>query len=135
MKRIKKKPILWSLAVFTAALLVLWALALGNGESKATVLVLSPVLPAVAYGFVRLLLLMISAHAPLGVMRAFFWFFTVGGVVDAAVLTATYIIGFPNGLSPALGACGGVVFAALMSASECGERGGEERHGKKEKDT
>ena len=109
-KRIK--PIL---LVYSVILLALWLLTLlfHTAENKVMILILSLVIPFVVYGFVRLMYKVVSIHASLGVLR---FFFLIGGFLGTVMLLFEFVFGFPNGLSPTLGACGALVVATLDSA-------------------
>lgn len=117
-KLIQKKNIV--LIICTAILLVFWTLTLifGNGEDKVKILILSLILPFVIYGFVRLMYKIVSINAPSKVMSFFFYFFLIVGTIGTIVMTVGFIIDFPNGLSPALGACEGLIIATLDKAKK-----------------
>lgn len=117
-KLIQKKNIV--LIICTAILLVFWTLTLifGNGEDKVKILVLSLILPFVIYGFVRLMYKIVSINAPSKVMSFFFYFFLIVGTIGTIVMTVGFIIDFPNGLSPTLGACEGLIIATLDKAKK-----------------
>lgn len=112
-KLIQKKNII--LIILAIILLVLWALTLlfGNGEDKIMVLILSLVLPFIIYGFVRLMFKIVNINASFKVMRFFLWFFLIVGTLGTIIMIVEYITGFPNGLSPTLGACSGLIIAVL----------------------
>lgn len=111
----RKKPIL---LVYSVILLALWLLTLlfHTAENKVMILILSLVIPFVVYGFVRLMYKVVSIHASLGVLRFFYYFFLIGGFLGTVMLLFEFVFGFPNGLSPTLGACGALVVATLDSA-------------------
>lgn len=117
-KLIQKKNIV--LIICTAILLVFWTLTLifGNGEVKVKILVLSLILPFVIYGFVRLMYKIVSINAPSKVMSFFFYFFLIVGTIGTIVMTVRFITDFPNGLSPTLGACEGLIIATLDKAKK-----------------
>ena len=117
-KLTQKKNII--LIVCAAVLLILWTLTLifGNGEDKITVLVLSLVLPLVIYGFIRLAFKVVRIHAPLKFIRFATYFFLIFGALGAVLDAISFIIGFPNGLSPTLGACFALVIAMLDEAKK-----------------
>ncbi len=117
-KLIQKKNLI--LIIFATVLLLLWTLTLifGNGEDKAMVLVLSLVLPFIVYGFFRLAYKVVNMNASFKAMRFFFWFFLIGGTLGMVMMIVEYITGFPNGLSPTLGACGGLIIATLDKAKK-----------------
>lgn len=112
-KLTQKKNII--LIGFAIILLVFWTLTLlfGNGEDKIIVLVLSLVLPFIIYGFVRLMFKIVNINASFKAMRFFLWFFLIVGTLGTIIMIVEYITGFPNGLSPTLGACLGLIIAVL----------------------
>ena len=117
-KVIQKKNLI--LIIYAIVLLVFWTLALifGNAENKVMVLVLSLIIPFVIYGFVRLMYKIVSINASLKVMCFFYYFFLVGGLLGTFMMFVEFITGFPNGLSPILGACGALIIATLDSAKK-----------------
>lgn len=117
-KLIQKKNII--LIVCVVVLLVLCALTLifGNGEDKIKTLVLSLTLPFVIYGFVRLMYKIVGINASVTTMRFFFWFFLIVGTICAVIMIVGFISDFPNGLSPTLGACEGLIIATLDKAKK-----------------
>ena len=117
-KLIQKKNIV--LIICTAILLVFWTLTLifGNGEDKVKILILSLILPFVIYGFVRLIYKIVSFNASSNTMRFFFCFFIIVGTIGAIVMIVGFVTDFPNGLSPTLGACEGLIIATLDKAKK-----------------
>ena len=117
-KLIQKKNLI--LIIYAIVLLVFWTLALifGNAENKVMVLVLSLIIPFVIYGFVRLMYKIVSINASLKAMCFFYYFFLAGGLLGTAMTFVEFIGGFPNGLSPTLGACGALIIATLDSAKK-----------------
>ena len=117
-KLVKKKNVV--LIVCAAVLLILWTLTLifGNGEDKIMVLVLSLVLPFVIYGFVRLMFKVVRITAPLKFIKFGIYFFLIIGVLSVAMDIVYFIVGFPNGLSPTLTACLGLIIAVLDEAKK-----------------
>ena len=117
-KLIQKKNLI--LIVYAIVLLALWTVALifDNREDKVMVLVLSLIIPFVIYGFVRLMYKIVSINASLKVMRFFYYFFLMGGSLGTIMMFVEFISGFPNGLSPTLGACGALILATLDSAKK-----------------
>lgn len=109
----KRKPITILLA---CVLLVLWLLYLifGGEKDKTIILILTVILPIVAYGFVRLMLKTIKA--PQRILHFFVWFFFIIGMLGAVMMIVRFISGFPNTLSPTLGACMGTITASLAEA-------------------
>ena len=108
------------LIIYTAVLLVSWILALifGNREDKLMVLILSLIIPFVVYGFVRLMYKVVHINASPKMMSFFYYFFLVGGLLGTVMMLVEFIGGFPNGLSPTLGACGAMIIATLDSAKK-----------------
>ena len=117
-KLIQKKNLI--LIIYAVVLLAFWTVALifGNGEDKVMVLVLSLIIPFVIYGFVRLMYKVVSINASLKIMCFFYYFFLIGGSLGTIMMFAEFISGFPNGLSPTLGACGALIIATLDSAKK-----------------
>ena len=113
----KRNPIL---IIYATVLLVLWILALifGNSEDKSIVLILSLVIPFVIYGFMRLAYKIVSINASRKAMSFFYYFFLVCGLLGAVMTIVEFISGFPNGLSPTLGAEGALIIATLDSAKK-----------------
>ena len=117
-KLIPKKNLI--LIIYAAVLLMSWILALifGNNEDKLMVLILSLIIPFVVYGFVRLMYKVVHINASPQVMSFFYYFFLVGGLLGTLTMIIEFIGGFPNGLSPTLGACGAMIIATLDSAKK-----------------
>ena len=117
-KLIQKKNLI--LIIYAVVLLTFWTAALifGNGEDKVMVLVLSLIIPFVIYSFVRLMYKVVSINASLKIMCFFYYFFLIGGSLGTIMMFAEFISGFPNGLSPTLGACGALIIATLDSAKK-----------------
>ena len=117
-KLVQKKNVV--LIVCAAVLLILWTLTLifGNGEDKIMVLVLSLVLPFVIYGFVKLMFKIVRVNAPLKFIKFGIYFFLIIGVLSVAMDIVYFIAGFPNGLSPTLTACLGLIIAVLDEAKK-----------------
>ena len=117
-KLIQKKNLI--LIIYAVVLLAFWTVALifANGKNKVMVLVLSLIIPFVIYGFVRLMYKVVSINASLKIMCFFYYFFLIGGLLGTIMMFAEFISGFPNGLSPTLGACGALIIATLDSAKK-----------------
>ena len=117
-KLIPKKNLI--LIIYATVLLVSWILALifGNNEDKLMVLILSLIIPFVVYGFVRLMYKVVSINASFKTMRFFYYFFLIGGLLGTVMMFVEFVAGFPNGLSPTLGACGALIIATLDSAKK-----------------
>ena len=117
-KLIPKKNLI--LIIYATVLLMSWILALifGNREDKLMVLILSLIIPFVVYGFVRLMYKVVHINASPQVMSFFYYFFLVGGLLGTVMMLVEFIGGFPNGLSPTLGACGAMIIATLDSAKK-----------------
>ena len=106
--------------ICAAVSLILWILTLifGNGDDKVRVLVLSILLPFVMYGALRLGFKVVRINASLKYIKfciCFFLFFGVLGVVMEAIC---FITGFPNGFSPTLTICFGIIIAVLDEAKK-----------------
>ena len=106
--------------IYATVLLMSWILALifGNREDKLMVLILSLIIPLVVYGFVRLMYKVVHINASRKAMSFFYYFFLVVGLLGTVMMLVEFIGGFPNGLSPALGACGAMIIATLDSAKK-----------------
>ena len=117
-KLIRKKNLI--LVIYAAVFLVFWILALifGENEDKLKILILSLVIPFVIYGFVRLMHKVVSINSSFKAMCFFYYFFFVGGLLGTVMMIVEFISGFPNGLSPTLGACGAMIIATLDSAKK-----------------
>ncbi len=117
-KIVQKKNLI--LIIYAVVLLAFWTVALifGNAEDKVMVLILSLVIPFVVYGFVRLMYKVVSINASLKMMCFFYYFFLIGGLLGTVMMFVEFIGGFPNGLSPILGACGALIIATLDSAKK-----------------
>lgn len=117
-KIIQKRKML--MAVLAAIFLVLWTLTMvcGNAENKGKVLVLSLVLPVVVCCFVSLLYRLVKSNASQRLMRVFFWVFLIAGTLGTIVMITEFIVGFPNGLSPTLGALGGLLMATIHNTAK-----------------
>ena len=117
-KLVQRKNVI--LVVFVAVLLILWTLTLifGNREDKTTVLVLSLVLPFMLYGAGRLMFKIVRVTAPLKYIKFGIYFFFIFCVFSVVIDVIYFITGFPNGLSPTLTACLGVIIAMLDEAKK-----------------
>ena len=117
-KLIPKKNLI--LIIYATVLLVSWILALifGNNEDKLMVLILSLIIPFVVYGFVRLMYKVVSINASFKTVRFFYYFFLIGGLLGTVMMFVEFVAGFPNGLSPTLGACGALIIATLDNAKK-----------------
>ena len=123
----KKKLIL---IIYTLVLIAFWTVALifGNKDDKVTVLVLSLIVPFVVYGFVHLMYKIVSINASLKAMCFFYYFFLIGGLLGTVMMVIEFAGGFPNGLSPTLGACGALIVATLDSAKKSFENDNKSRN-------
>ena len=117
-KIIQKKNLI--LIVYVIVLLAFWTVALifGNREDKIMVLILSLIIPFVVYGFVRLMYKVVSINSSFKTICFFYYFFLIGGSLGTVMMIVEFIAGFPNGLSPTLGACGALIIATLDSAKK-----------------
>ena len=117
-KLIPKKNLI--LIIYATVLLMSWILALifGNREDKVMVLILSLIIPFVVYGFVRLMYRVVSINASFKTMCFFYYFYLIGGLLGTVMMFVEFVAGFPNGLSPTLGACGALIIATLDSAKK-----------------
>ena len=117
-KIVQKKNLI--LIIYVVILLVFWTVALifGNAEDKVMVLILSLIIPFVIYGFVRLMYKVVSINASFKIMCFFYYFFLIGGILGTVMMFVEFVAGFPNGLSPTLGACGALIIATLDSAKK-----------------
>ena len=117
-KIVQKKKLI--LIIYAVILLVFWIVALifGNAEDKVMVLILSLIIPFVIYGFVRLMYKVVSINASFKIMCFFYYFFLIGGILGTVMMFVEFIGGFPNGLSPVLGACVALIIATLDSANK-----------------
>ena len=79
--------------VLAGILLVLWLLYLlfGGGEQKIAMLVLTPVLAVVFYGFLRLILKVVGKAASPKTMSAFIGFFLIAGTLGFLLMLLEYI--------------------------------------------
>lgn len=113
----KRNPIL---IVYAVVLLAFWVMTLifGNREDKVMVLILSLIIPFVVYGFVRLMYKVVSINASFKTMRFFYYFCLIGELLGTVMMFVEFVAGFPNGLSPTLGACGALIIATLDSAKK-----------------
>lgn len=117
-KLIQKKTSIFIIYAVMLFVFCMVTLIFGNREDKLIVLVLSFIIPVVVYGFVRLMYKIVSINASVNVMRFFYYFFLIGGLLGAAMMFVEFIYGFPNGLSPAFGTCGSLLIATLDSAKK-----------------
>ena len=115
---IQKKNLI--LIVYAVVLLAFWAVALifGNAEDKVRALILSLIIPFAIYSFVRLMYKVVSKNASFKAMCFFYYFFLLGGFLGTVMMFVEFIGGFPNCLSPTLGACGALIIATLDSAKK-----------------
>ncbi|MBQ2781452.1 MAG: hypothetical protein IJF42_07870 [Clostridia bacterium] len=117
-KLVAKKSLI--LIIYAVVLLAFWTVALivGNTEDKVKVLILSLVIPFAIYGFARLMYKVVSIRASFKTMSFFYYFFLTGGLLGTVMMLVEFVGGFPNGLSPTLGACGALIVATLDSAKK-----------------
>ena len=117
-KVVQKKNLI--LIIYAVVLLIFWTLTLifGNREDKVMVLILSLIIPFVIYGFVRLGYRVVSINASFKTMCFFYYFFLIGGSHGTVMMFVEFVAGFPNGLSPTLGACGALIIATLDNAKK-----------------
>lgn len=117
-KVVQKKNLI--LIIYVVVLLAFWTVTLifGNAEDKVMVLILSLIIPFVIYGFVCLMYKVVSIHASFKILCFFYYFFLIGGSLGTVIMLVECIGGFPNGLSPTLGACGALIIATLDSAKK-----------------
>ena len=110
--------------IFAGVLSVLWLLylILGSGEDKIKILVLTPVLPFILYGFVRLIFKVVRMNAPLKAILFFVYFFLIVGTLGILMMSVEFISGFPNALSPTLGGSMGLIVAVLAEAKKSIEK-------------
>ena len=113
----KRNQILIIYVAFLIAFLAV-TLFIGNAEDKLQILIISLIIPFVVYGFVRLMYKVVSINASPKVMSFFYCFFLAVGVFATVMMIVEFIGGFPNGLSPTLGACGAMIIATLDSAKK-----------------
>ena len=117
-KLIEKKNLI--LIIYVTFLLVFWTLALifGNREDKLMVLLLFLVSPFAMYALIRLMYKIVSRNYSLKTLCFFYCIFLAVGFLGTVMMIVEFIGGFPNGLSPTLGACGALIIATLDSAKE-----------------
>ena len=117
-KIIQKKNLI--LIIYLVVLLAFWTAALifDNAEDKVMVLILSLIIPFVIYSFVRLMYRVVSINDSFKIICFFYYFFLIGGLLGTVMMFVEFISGFPNGLSPTLGACGALIIATLDSAKK-----------------
>ena len=106
--------------MLVVVLVIPWVLTLilGDGKDKVKILVLSFILPFVVYGLVRWIYRIVSKNATEKAMNRFFCFFFIMGMLGTLMMLVEYIVNFPNGLSPTLSACVGIVMATLDKAKK-----------------
>lgn len=104
--------------VLGGILLVLWLVTLffGTGEDKSEVLILTPVVLVIVYGFIRLMFKVAGKNASQKYMAFFSWFFLLGGSFGFIINVFIFISGFPNGLSPISGFAVGLIAGVLAEA-------------------
>ena len=90
----------------------------GNVEDKMTDLILSLVLPLVIYGFVRFSFKVVRIHASRKFIQFAIYFFFIMGVLGIMQDVIHFITRFPNGFSPTLTYCLGLVIAVLDEAKK-----------------
>lgn len=122
-KHMLNKLVQWKIVILivcTAVIIILWMLTLifGNGEDKIKVLVLSLVLPLMIYGFARLMFRTVRIASLLKYIKTGIYFFLIMGVFGVVMFVIYFITGFPNGLSPSLTACLGLIMAVLDEAKK-----------------
>ena len=121
MKRLvsKRLLILAAMAAITVVLGILYAV-FGKGEEKLKLLILTPVIALLFFGFFTLLWKVIKKviNPSRQVISVFMAFFAIVGLVGFVMMIITGLTTFPNVFSPSLGACISVVFCALTEASK-----------------
>ena len=112
-KIIQKKNLI--LSVYAAVLLAMLVVTLifGNSEDQLGIVIISLILPFIIYGFARLMYKVVSLNSSPKAMSFFCCFFLAAGFIGTIMGLVFFISAFPNGLSPALGACGGLIMATL----------------------
>ncbi len=108
------------LLVFAGILFVFWLLFLifGNSEDKIQLLILTPILPVVVYGFLRLGFKLVRINASAGFLNFAVWFFLITGTLALVMSVNHFITEFPNGLSPAFGVVLSLIIAMLDEAKK-----------------
>ncbi len=108
------------LLIFAIVLVVFWLIYLifGSGEDKVTFLILTPILPIITYGFMRIGFKTMNVNGSNKYINFCLNFFLVTGTLGLAMMTINFIAEFPNGLTPTLGGCMGLIIAVLDEASK-----------------
>lgn len=117
-KLVQKKNVFLMVGAIIFAILWMLTLIFGNGEDKWIVLILSFIMPFVIYGLVRLMFRVNRSNVSLKFMNFSVYFFLIVGVLSGVMDVVCFISAFPNGLSPALTACLGLVVAVLDEAKK-----------------
>lgn len=104
--------------VLGGILLVLWLVTLifGTGEDKIEVLILTPVVLVIVYGFIRLMFKVAGKNASQKYMTFFSWFFLLAGAFSVVKDVFLFVSAFPNGLSPISGFAAGLIAGVLAEA-------------------
>ncbi|MBR6514693.1 MAG: hypothetical protein IKT46_07675 [Clostridia bacterium] len=99
---------------------ILWILTLifADMANKLQILILSAVLLLVLYGMFRFMYKMLIPSMSLWVMKLYLYFFIIVPTIFCVADTVSFVIEFPNGLTPTLGACIGVIAATLHTAKK-----------------
>lgn len=99
---------------------VLWILTLifADTANKLQILILSAVLLLVLYGMFRFMYKMLIPSMSLWVMKLYLYFFIIVPTIFCVADTVSFVIEFPNGLTPTFGASIGVIAATLHTAKK-----------------
>ena len=119
LKKLAEKKILITLVLLVFLLVACLLYLIFGGEEKVKLLILTPIVCAAVYAFIRFGFLIVGMHAPQKVMEAFAWFFLIMGTLGALIMVALFIFNFPNGFSPSLGGAIGTVLAVVAEAKSC----------------
>ena len=73
---------------------------------------------SVSFASISISCRVVSINASLKTMCFFYYFFLIGGSLGTVMMFVEFVAGFPNGLSPTLGACGALIIATLDNAKK-----------------
>lgn len=115
----KRIHIVSIMASITVVLGIVYAI-FGKDEEKIKLLILTPVLALIIFGFFTLLwkIILKIANPADGVLTVFMAFFAIVGLFGFLMMIVNMLASFPNGFSPSLGACTSVVFCALTELNK-----------------
>ena len=106
--------------VLISVFVILWIITLifDNTETKLFGLVLSVVLGFIAYGVLRLMFKFVMPNTTYEIAKFFYCFFILSGSASCFIHIISFVMYFPCGFVPELGADIGLIIASIQSAKK-----------------